>query len=334
MKYLNKYLAVILFFISSFAFSQEKTDFKSYDFNGFVQLNARNNINNDVDFSVRRLKFWLKSNTYFSKHWSYKIQTVFCSNKPDKFNLEDVKVGYKVHLFSFEMGQLVPEYSLERFQSDYKLPIIERAEAVNVLIPDGTLGVRDLGIQMNYKSKDKHVEIHVGFFNGNGVKVYKFNNKGFLITQKTALVFPLHNYKIKLGYSLAYRKADLLNIPKLLPPERLFSGSDFRYNFFVRCSSHKVSVQAEYLSANLNGEVASGYYVLTALNIRKSQVMMSFEKYKSLIYGIADRPLYHLGYNYALNGYKLKVFFDNSFQFADSRIVNYVASLQFQIFFN
>ena len=61
------------------------------------------------------------------------------------------------------------------------------------------------------------------------------------------------------------------------------------------------NIQAEYLSANFDGQIADGWYVLANLNFGKNQLAASYNKYNDLIESTADDPVYHLGYNYLAN---------------------------------
>jgi len=331
---MRNFLFIALAFIPGLISAQENKFAKNIDFNGYIQIRGVSNFDDYTSFSVRRLKLWLKSKPEFSEHWSYKIQTTFSSLAQEKFFLQDVKIGYKTGLFSFDIGQFVPQYSLQRFQPDYKIAPIERARVVNALIPDGTLGVRDIGLQVNFKTKNKLFETHLGIFNGYGIKEYRFNNQGYMLAHKSKFNIPANQGKIKIGYSLQYRYAENLQLRFIFPDSILFSGSDFRYNVFAMYESKPFEIQAEYLTANFDGQKASGYYILSAINLNKNQIVLSYETYNDLIKETTDKPYYRLGYNYLIKKYKLELSFDNYFQLNDNKIEKYFASIQLQIFLN
>ncbi len=325
-------LFIALAFISGLVSAQENTFTENIDFNGYIQIRGISNFDDYTSFSVRRLKLWVKSKPGFSEHWSYKIQTTFSSFAQEKFFLQNVKIGYKTGLFSFDIGQFVPQYSLQRFQHDYKIAPIERTKVINMLIPNGTLGVRDIGVQANFKTKNKLFETHLGIFNGYGIKEYRFNNQGYMLVHKSGFNIPVNQSKIKIGYSLQYRQAENLQIKKVLPDTVLFSGNDFRYNIFAMYKSKPFEIQAEYLTANFDGQKANGYYILSVINLNKNQIVLSYETFNDLIKETTDRPYYRIGYNYLINKYKLELSFDNYFQLNDNRIEKYIASIQLQIF--
>jgi len=324
-------LIISILKISLFAQIQDKI-IKKTDWNAYTQTRFTTNFQDNYNFSLRRLKFWVKSSPEFSDRWYYKIQTTLSSIKNETFFLQDVKIGYKTGIWSFDIGQFVPQYSLQRFQPDYLLPVIERAKAINSLIPDGTFGVRDIGFQANLKTKNKLLQTHFGIFNGYGIKKYRINNKGVMLTHKTALNFDVSHSKIKTGYSLMFRKADNQEFPKVLPDTVFYSGNDFRYNVFLSWENRFIELQAEYLTAFFNKQKAEGYYFLSGFTFNKHQIVFAYEYYRDLISETADLPFVHFGYNYLINRYKAKLFFDNYFQITNESIQNYSASIQLQFF--
>lgn len=332
----NWFLYIVLlplFILPLGACAQESISPKA-SWNGYTQLRLSSNFDDNTSFMLRRMKLWVKSTPEFSEHWSYKVQVVITSLLQESLFFQDAKLTYTKGLFSFDFGQFIPAYSLQWSQPDWKIPTIERALAINRITPNGTMGVRDIGTQVNFKTKNNVLESSLGIFNGYGIKEYRFNNQGYMITQKTALNLKFENQTIKLGYSLLYRNADKLQIKNVLPDSVLFSGNDFRYNIFASYQYKFFAFQAEYLKANLEDQTSDGYYFLTSFNIKeRNQIVLSYEKYNDLITETNNAPYIHLGYNFLFNKQKLMLFFDNFFQFTNGEIQNYIASLQLQIFF-
>jgi len=330
---MKKILLILLMLISFYGFSQTQENSKNIEWNGYTQLRATSNFDNYSSVMVRRLKFWVKSTPEFSEHWSYKVQVLFTGWMQEQLFLQDAKVRYSSGLFSFDFGQFIPTYSLQWTQPDFNISSIERAIVINTLHPDGTLGVRDLGIQANFHTKNKLIETHLGAFNGYGIKEYRFNNQGFMLSHKTALNLPLTKNKLQIGYSLMYRQAQDLQIKKVLPDTLSYTGNDLRYNLFAMFKTKHLELQAEYLNADFeNGMNANGYYLLSAINIKKSQFVLSFEDYKNT-YTEGPNPYYRIGYNYLINKNKIKIFVDNYFQIIGGGIQNYYVSIQLQMFF-
>ena len=250
------YIVLVSVFLAQTLFGQEQIKPKmSWD--GYAQLRFKSNFQDVNSFAMRRMKLWLYSTPDFNAHWGYKVQTTITSNQNEKFVLQDVVAFYRFKHFKINFGQFIPHYSLQRFQPDYVVPLTERAPVINELIPNGTLGVRDIGIEANFHNSEKNFETWIGIFNGSGIKEYRLNNSGFMITHKS--IFHFFHTKLNAGYSLMYRKADQLQLLGILPDSVLFSGNDFRYNLFAQFQLEKFQVQAEYLWASLDGQIADGY---------------------------------------------------------------------------
>lgn len=297
---------------------------------GYTQLRFTTNFDNRSNFSMQRLKFWIQSSPNFNRHWGFKVQTTLSGSKNEQFFLQDVFVFYRFSQFKLKLGQFVPEYSLQRFQPDYVIPLTNRATVINTLIPNGTLGVRDLGTELEWHSSNHKIQSWLGVFNGYGIKEYRANNSGFMATNKTQFQFTSH---FKAGYSVMFRKASLIKFKNILPDSVAFSGNDFRYNLFAEYQTKTLQLQAEYLAAFLDQSHSNGYYVLAAYTLNKNQFVASWNQYNDLINSTQDTPEIHLGYNYLFNKNKIKLMVDNGFQIISNRIKNYILTFQFQLFF-
>ena len=327
-----KYILLFLLMTGTVQSFAQNTDARKVAWNGYTQLRFSSNFNDVNSFAMRRMKLWIKSGSGFIKNWGFKVQTTITSYQNEKFLLQDVLVNYRTGNFKFTFGQFIPHYSLQRFQPDFKIPLTERAAVINALIPDGTLGVRDIGIEAEYSSPNKILKAWFGVFNGNGIKKYRLNNQGIMLTQKTQATI-IHQH-LRAGYSLMYRKADQLKIHFVLPDSVIFSGNDVRFNLFAEYQTGDFHIQAEYLWASLNKQVADGWYLLAQYNINKNQIIASWNQYNDLINTISDAPVVQLGYNYALKGDKLKLMLDNGFRIDDGRVSHYLTTIQIQLFFN
>ena len=307
-------------------FSQEQAITKTV-WNGYTQLRFTSNFNDVNSFGMRRMKLWVNSAPGFNEHWGFHVQTTITSLQNEKFLLQDVLVQFKIN-----MGQFIPQYSLQRLQPDFEIPLTERADAINDLIPNGTLGVRDIGVEGNYTSLNKTLETWFGAFNGYGIKEYRFDNSGIMLTHKTAL--HLFNHRFTKGYSVMYRKADKLQLINVIPDSMLFSGNDFRFNLFAKYNVGNFHIQAEYLWANLDNQIADGYYILLQYNLNQNQFIASWNQYNDLINTTSDLPVVHLAYNYAIKGDKLKLMLDNGVRVDNEKLKNYFLTIELQLFFN
>ncbi len=312
--------------------SAQELPIRRVNWNGYSQLRFTSNFNEVNSFAMRRMKLWVNSVPGYSEHWGFHLQTTITNIQNEKFFLQDVMAYYKCGQFTLNMGQFIPHYSLQRFQPDFEIPLTERAMVINSLIPNGVLGVRDIGVEGNYTNLNKTIESWVGVFNGYGIKEYRFDNSGIMVTHQTAL--KTLNERFTTGYSAMYRKAENLQQKSVLPDSVQFTGDDSRFNFFAQYQSAKFQIQAEYLWASLNKEISNGYYLLATLNLGKNQLVASWDNYNDLIEDTDNSRVVHLGYNYLINQDKLKIMFDNGVQINNGTLNNYFATIQLQIFFN
>ena len=302
----------------------------------YMQLWANTDFDQSYTMALRRLKFWLGSGPAFSDHWSFKVQALFTSLGQEKFFLQDVYGQYRnlSGVSSIRFGQFIPKFSLQRFQSDYLIPSVERANVINATIPDGTLGVRDIGLQYTLKAAQKHLEVDFGVFNGYGIKQYRLNYSGYLLTHNLSYTLKRSGTRWKFGYSVMYRKAEELQLKHILPDSVLFSGNDFRFDLYVLFNSRNFDLQGEYLNTWLNGRRAYGYYGLATIKMNpKNELYFSYDKYQDLIGTSNHHPWYIAGYNYLLKKHDLMFTLDTRFRKDNGSLKN-ITSLQFQMFFH
>lgn len=326
------FMIISSMFISSVNFSQTKKDEDTFNWNGYLQGRYSNNYNNINSFSTRRAKFWISGSMH--KNWFYKVQSIYKDKNSGAFTLQDVKVGYKINSFKIIVGQMIPEYSLQRLQPDYAIPLVERASAINSLIPSAETMARDIGLQFIYQSSNKIFHSSLGLFNGNGANKISNEDKNFLYTNKSYINIPIENTHLHIGYSVAYRKTTGLSFKKITGNSLLFSGDDFRWGTEARLYSDKWELQGEYLEAHLGDNKSWGYYVLADYYITKENLIaFSIEKYKNLLPTQDDDPWYIVSYAHKFDGDKIKLSFDNRIQTGDFDN-NYSTTIQLQYFFN
>ncbi len=279
------FLLITFLLLNAFIFAQDST----LTFDGYAQLTAKTNFQN-YDIFLHRLKLWTKAKPL--PGLTFKLQGTFSSKYAEKFLLQDIWLKYKHRGLILQIGQFVPEFSLQRFQHDYTINLYDRGQCVNMLIPDGTLGVRDLGFQIGIK-KGK-LSTYFGIFSGYGIKTFNFSNNHFLITHKTQVKLR----HVTAGYSLMYRRANGLTIPKVLDTT-LFTA-DLRYNVFIRLNWRNLTFQSEYIGAKLNGTLLSGWYANAEYTKGKSTLALTYDQYQNLA---------RIGtfYSYSLHSYRQKI---------------------------
>ena len=323
-------LALSLIFIDNTSIAQNKTEW-----NGYLQTRLNSNYLGRNSFSLRRVKFWLKGKTPFNQNISYKIQTIYRWNNTGYLALQDAYAEYSSSSFNIRAGQMKPDYSLEWNQADYKLPTIERAQAVNALVPGAKSMARDIGADVLYHTSTKNFITSIGIWNGAGANVKLNKKNNYLITNRSTFSDNINALHYEIGYSIAYRKSNQMIFSKIFGTNQIaFSGNDFRWGADVHLFTNDWEFQAEYLQANLGGAKAYGYYILSEYTIeQKNQVVFLLDKFHGLNSLTENNPWIGIGFNHLFEGNKLKMMFDTRAQFNQNK-TNYTSTIQLQLFFN
>ena len=320
---------IFLLALGTASFAQQKVNW-----NGYMQYRFSDNYLNQTEFSVRRAKFWV--NGLIPEEdgsWSYKLQANFLQQVKYQFLLQDVLVNYKINNFEVTAGQFVPDFSLQRKQPDYAIPLDERADVVNALVPGTETMARDIGVELKLDDS-KTGSFSFGFFNGNGANTVS-NQRNFLYVNRGSL-FLLNNpeSKLELGYNLSYRDAHNIQFSKIYGNNYAFTGNDFRFGFEGELNLGAFELQSEYIEAHLGNQKAYGYYALADYLIAsKNLLTLSVEQLYDLNPSTIDDPWYVIGYSYLIKGNNIKISLDNKFQFASNK-TNALTTLQIQYFFN
>ena len=306
---------------------------QNIEWNGYIQYRFSGNYLNQSDFSVRRAKFWVNGLLpEGSGNWSYKLQANFLQQVKYQFVLQDVLVNYKLNDFELTAGQFVPDFSLERKQPDYKIPLVERACVVNSLVPGAETMARDIGAQLKLDN-NKIGSFSFGFYNGNGANNVS-NLKNHLYVNRGTL-FLLYNSdsKLELGYNLSYRDAHNIQFNKIFGNNYSFTGKDFRFGFEEKLNLGDLELQSEYIEAHLGNQKAHGYYALADYIIAsKNLIALSIEQLNDLNPLTVDNPWYVIGYSYLVKGNSIKISLDNKFQFIQNKTSS-LTTIQIQYYF-
>ncbi|MGB9591991.1 MAG: porin, partial [Candidatus Kryptoniota bacterium] len=265
----------------------------------------------------------------------FRIQGIFRYQTSGTFMLQDVYCEYRMLYGFMRIGQFVPDFALERQQADAFIPLIERAAAVNVLIPTGDTYARDIGIEIVLEPKASGFHSSFGIYNGNGGNTKSNEDRQFLYTARIG-------YKIQFsdetswtnGFSAAYRDKKDLSFPSILGTGNMFTGKDFRWGFETHFNSRKWDIQGEYIQANLEDKIYYGYYAFANYNFDGlNEVVLSAEKLHVANPSYPNSPCYIIGYTHFFNGQKFKVMVDGRTQKSGDH-TNYGATAQLQVFFN
>jgi phosphate-selective porin len=323
------FLILILFLWTDVqSFAQQKVNW-----NGYLQYRFSDNYLDQTNFSVRRAKFWVNGLLPAENgDWSYKLQGIFLQQVKFQFLLQDAFVNYKLNNFEVTAGQFVPDFSLQRKQPDYTIPLDERADVVNALVPGAETMTRDIGIELKLDDK-KTGSLSFGFYNGNGANVVS-NQRNFLYVNRGSL-FLLNNSesKLELGYNLSYRNAHNLQFNKIFGNNLSFTGNDFRFGFEERLNLGVFELQSEYIEAHLGNQKTYGYYALADyLFASENLITLSVEQFNDFNNSTVDEPWYVIGYSYLIKGNDIKISLNNKFQFASNK-TNALTTVQIQYFF-
>ncbi|MGQ9799624.1 MAG: porin [Ignavibacterium sp.] len=321
--------SIFLLILSFQALSQQKVDW-----NGYLQYRFSDNYLDQTNFSVRRAKFWVFGNIPLESgdSWNYKLQAIFHQQVNYSFLLQDVVVNYKTNVFEFTAGQFVPDFSMQRKQSDYVIPLVERSIAVNSLVPAAETMARDIGLEAKYINS--FGSFSVGIFNGNGANNIS-KTKNFLIVNRSVLTL-LNNSdaNINLGYNLSYRNSKDIQFSKIFGNNYSFTGNDFRFGFEEKLNLGDFELQSEYLEAHLGDQKAYGFYILADYLIAsKHLAAISVEQLNDLNPATSNDPWYIISYSYLAKENRIKFTLDNRFQFTNNK-TNSLTTIQLQYFFN
>ncbi len=327
-----KKLILITLFLNFLMFLQVLSKSEVANLNGYIQTRFTTDYQENAGFSVRRAKVWLKGQTPFDNHFGYKIQGLYKTGNAHMLLLQDAYASYTWSWGLVKAGLFVPAFSLQRSQFDPTIPSLERAMIINTMIPGAETLARELGVETQITSKDSPFMTTLGVFDSKGID-FKFNEgRNFLITNRTYYELELSDLIFHLGYSLSYRNVNNLTFNKIFGNDSAFKGTDFRWDIESRIYNDNFSIQAEYLQADLCGNIAKGYYALTDYTInKKHQIVLYFDKFQDLNKNTNDNPWYGIGYNYIINGIRAKILTETKLQFVDNK-TNVQSIIQFTLF--
>jgi hypothetical protein len=325
----------IILITNSILFALPAKGLTKPQWNGYAQIRLSDQFQKTAGFSIRRAKLWIDGPAPLIDSLFYRVQGIFRYQTIGTFMLQDVYAEYRLPFGFIRGGQFVPDFSLERAQGDAYLPLIERADVVNTLIPSGNTYARDIGAEFVVQPPRSGIHISAGIYNGNGGNTKSNEDRRFLYTNRTIYNIRFtDSFLWESGFSLAYRNKSGLKFPAILGKDSSFSGRDFRWGVETHMVADKWEIQSEYIRAYLNQRIAYGYYAFADYDLTpKNQIVLSIEKLKVPNPDSLSQPWYIAGYSHFFNGQKIKVMADAGAQFVNDDVVNYNAAVQFQIFF-
>jgi phosphate-selective porin len=299
---------------------------------GYVQTRFATDYRNTTGFSIRRAKLYTDGIAPFDSNLSVRVQAIFRWQNAGTFTLQDAYADYRFSNTSFRFGQFVPEFSLQRIQSDAVIPVVERALAVDALIPSAETYARDIGMQIRlYPSNHWHLTL--GVFNGNGGNQSGNIDRHLLYVARPTFDATLFDsIRVHGGMSFAYRDKSDMTFKRIFGNLIPFSGKDFRWGGEWSLSSSRWGLQTEYLQANLGGRTASGYYVIGTFSIdRADEVVGLVDRLDDLDPATQNATWYGGGWNHYFAGNRFKIQCVGRVQF-DSGHNQYATTVQLQTY--
>ena len=261
---------------------------------------------NEVDsdyWSLRRFKLFAKGK--FGKNiqfgWQVICKTHNNSRTDDKIYLQQLYLKYLFsNMINLKIGQFKPPFGWEWFQPDFAIPTMERSQAVNRLIPNGSVGesfIRDYGMQCFGKLLPV-IQYELAVMMGSGANTNLTDTiapllVGRLAFKKNYTVCWLVN-PVELSVQLAHsRRWDGdINFSKQLPGANKnifthFAGRDIRWDVAVSLKNKTTYFTAEYLQASFDPDKvdtgklsASGWFVqLSHFLNKKWKSVVKYEKF-------------------------------------------------------
>lgn len=305
------------------------------NFHGYIQSRFISDFVKTNNFMIRRAKVWIDGKVPDMDMITYKIQGVYRSFKDNAFIFQDAFADIKFNDLGYlRAGRFVPDFLLQRTQRDYAIPFMERAAVINGLVHSPQSMARQIGIQYTFQPQEIPIHLSAGIFNANITSPGKNIDKNFLYTLHSQFNLKNNNdLLISTGFSLSYRYVNSLSMSSIYNSNSKITGNDYRFGFELQLQYKALSFQSEYVQANINKDRAWGYYAGTDIIIvDKFHANASVEKYQDLNQETNDNEWYSLGLNYCFTK-NTRIMTDFKTQFSSIEN-NYLAEVQFQVFFN
>ncbi len=304
------------------------------NWNGYIQSRFTYNDGDNSGFMIRRAKLWIDGKAPMMDNVTYKMQAVYRSTTDDNFYFQDAYADVKWNFGFLRVGKFVPNFTLQRMQSDAFIPVLERANVINNLIHGDKSSAREIGVEGNFDLLNSNMKLSLGIFNGN--QKFPGSNISNDLLYTTKISYNIVNEKNNLaniGASFGYRYLENQTLSKIFASNVNATGNDYRYGLQAQLKIDGFDFQSEYVNADIMNQNAWGYYTYAAYYFAKDfQVLTQIEKYKDINPATNDNEWYLVGINYYFSQ-KNKLMADYKTQFNGNKNIN-EAEIQYQIFFN
>ncbi len=252
-------------------------------------------------FSLRRGKLWLTGPVPGVESLSVKVQGIFRNGAQGALVLQDLYAEYGGGLASLRVGQMIPDFTLQRSQPDFRVPLTERAGVVDALIPGSTTLARDIGAQITLGPTSGGYHLSAGLFNGSGANRVNTAKGNFLATARGTFTRTLRGARTTVGGSLELRSTDGMDVGVLSPTGAPFAGHEHRWGVEAHLSASRWSLQGEYLEGHLGSAVSRGFYALGTYAVSPDdEAALSVEQLTTPRAGEPADPWYIVGFDHFL----------------------------------
>lgn len=212
--------------------------------------------------SLRRIKLFGQGR--IAGNWGYYLQFLYKANNQsstdDHIWTQEANASFATEEGKLTVGQFKPPFGMERFIPDWVIPFVERSQATDRLVPDGSIGAsfaRDYGVQWQTK-KFRGVSIAAGAFVGNGANNSFTGNGPLLVSRATYDRTHSGGRWFHAEAAFSWRRDGNIDFRRQLPGAPVgygdFSGQDVRQDLAVGCGWPRNSLHAEYIAAQYHSD--------------------------------------------------------------------------------
>lgn len=174
--------------------------------------------------------------------------------------LQDVSWRHRTRAGTLTLGQFRPPFSRQRLTGDRELTILDRAVAVDAVMPGGGMQssfARDVGVQWEPSLRGGW-SLAAGIFRGSGtVQQAGIGSGGPLLAARALRRFGAAARGVEVGVQGALRDSDRRDFSRVFPGLSAFHGRDTRLAWEASARSGPWRGTAEWLTARFDGSGGS-----------------------------------------------------------------------------
>ncbi|MGB9620153.1 MAG: porin [Armatimonadota bacterium] len=239
-------------------------DLTAHSWQSYTQVRYTDSEDKGNYLSLRRLKLFGEGP--ISADWKYYLQFIYKANNhsltDDRPTVQDASATLDTTKGKLTVGQFKPPFGMERFVNSYVMPLVERSQATDRLIPNGSLDhsfTRDYGVQWQTKTPSG-LTLTSGLFVGNGAN-NSFGGNGPLLVARVAHDKKYQaNRRLRAEIAASWRRDANIDFRAQIPGAPAgyaeFSGQDVRQDLAVAYEWPKNSLRTEYIAAQYRPNIS------------------------------------------------------------------------------